>query len=67
MDRVKRVSFDSNVKILNMHVWLFAYREARKSEWARFAADRYRFDLRKQQLESMLTEIDFFSRKIKID
>lgn len=59
----KRVSFDSNVRILNMNVWAFAYREARKSEWKQIAADRYRFELRKQRLEAMLATIGFFSRK----
>lgn len=59
---MKRVSFDSDVKVQNMHVWTFAYHEARKSEWMRFAADRYRFELRKKQLEAMLVKIGFFSR-----
>lgn len=59
---MKSVSFDSNVKILNMRVWSFAYREARKSNWLQFAADRYRFDLRKQRLEAELAKIGFFSR-----
>lgn len=67
MDRVKSVSFDSNVKILNMYVWTFAYHEARKSDWMRFAADRYRFELRKQRLEAMLAEAGFFSRHLVID
>lgn len=57
----KSVSFDFNVKILNMHAWTFAYHEARKNDWMRIPADRYRFDLRKKMLEAMLVEIDFFS------
>lgn len=61
--KMKRVSFDSNIKIQHMHVWAFAYQEARKSEWMRFAADRYRFELRKHIIEAMLTKIRFFSRK----
>lgn len=60
---MKRVSFDSNVKILNMHVWAFAYQEARKSDWMRNEADRYRFNLRKLRLEAMLAKIGFFSKK----
>lgn len=44
-----------------MHAWTFAYRRARESEWMRYAADRYRFELRKQQMEAMLTEIGFFA------
>lgn len=62
MDRVKKVSFDPNVKVQNMHVWSFAYHEARKSEWMKNAADRYRFDLRKQNFGKMLTK--FFSRHL---
>ena len=60
---MKRVSFDPSVKVLNMHVWSFAYNDARKSEWVRIAADRYRFDLRKRILESKLEKIGFFSSK----
>lgn len=60
---MKKVSFDSNVKILNMHVWTFAYHEARKNDWKRIAADRYRFELRKQKIEAMLCKIGFFPSK----
>lgn len=45
-----------------MHVWSFAYHAARKSDWMRIAADRHRFDLRKQKFEAMLVKIGFFSR-----
>lgn len=61
-EKIKRVSFNPNVKILHMHVWMLAYRESRKSDWMKFAADRYRFELRKKQMESMLAKINFFSR-----
>lgn len=61
--KTKRVSFDSNVKIHNLHVWTFAYREARKNDLVRINADRYRFNLRKQKFEEMLVKIAFFSRK----
>lgn len=59
----KSVEFDPNIKIFYMHVWKFAYREARKSNWMSVAADRYRFELRKVKMESMLTKINFFSNK----
>lgn len=61
----KSVSFDSNVKVLNMHVWTFAYHEARKSDWSRIAADRFRFEIRAQRFEAMLVKIGFFSRQKK--
>lgn len=62
-NQLKRVSFDPIVKIQNLHVWSFAYHEARKSEWMRITADRYRFELRKQNIEALLAKIGFFSRK----
>lgn len=61
--KMKRVSFDDSVKIQNMHVWIFAYREARKHNWMSAVLDRQRFELRKQKMESMLARIGFFSRK----
>lgn len=60
IDKTKRVSFNPNVHIQNMHVWTFAYREARKNDWQSIAADRYRFNLRKQRMETLLSEIGFF-------
>lgn len=64
MKKIKTsVSFNPNVKIMHMHVWTFAYHEARKScDWARIAADRYRFELRKEKMDAMLSKIRFFSR-----
>lgn len=62
MKEMKKVRFDSCVKILNMYVWSFAYREARKSDWESVALDRCRFQLRKKRMEEMLAEIGFFSR-----
>lgn len=61
-EKIKKVSFDPNVKILHMHVWTFAFQKARKSDWMKIAADRYRFELRKKQMEAMLAKINFFSR-----
>lgn len=57
---MKRVRFDPNDKILHMHVWSFAYHEARKGDWLRIAADNYRFELRKRQVEKILCKINFF-------
>lgn len=56
----KKIRFDPNVKILHMHVWSFAYHNARKNNWTSIAADRYRFELRKQKLQKKLDEIGFF-------
>lgn len=49
-----------------MHVWTFAYREVRKSNWISNILDRHRFELRKLLLEELLTEIRFFSKKKQI-
>lgn len=56
----KKISFNPHVKIQNMYVWTFAYQAARKSDWMRIAADRYRFELRKKSLETKLAKIGFF-------
>lgn len=65
---MKSVSFAPNVKIQHMHVWSFAYHEARKNNinWISNILDRERFKLRKQILEEMLTEIGFFRRPFEI-
>lgn len=60
---MKKVSFDPVVKILHMHVWTFAYREARKGEWERNAADRCRFKRRIKEFEPLFAKIRFFSEK----
>lgn len=62
MNEVKSVRFYPNVKILHMHVWTFAYRDARKSNWRSLVLDRYRFEMRKQILEKLLTQCGFFSK-----
>lgn len=60
----KSVRFNLNKNQLHiMHVWAFAYHEARKSNFMSIAADRYRFNLRKQKLEELLLKIGFFSKQ----
>lgn len=64
----KSVSFDSSVKIHHMYVWTFAYREARKIDWINaYEAEisKFRFALRQQEMEEILSEIGFFSRQNK--
>lgn len=63
-NKKKTVSFNlNNNKVHNMYVWSFAYQDARKSDWLRNAADRYRFKLGKESFQIMLTKINFFSKK----
>lgn len=56
----KKVCFDPNIEILHIHVWSYAYHNARKSNWKSIAADRYRFELRKKRLQTLLDKINFF-------
>lgn len=39
----RTVQFDSKIKIYEMHVWQFAYTQARKDKWQQMARDRTRF------------------------
>lgn len=42
----KTVSFDPNIKIFYMRVWLHASKEARRNNWLQTSADRWRFNER---------------------
>jgi len=43
---VKKVTFDPKPKVYVQYVWPFAYQQARKSEWEKYAHDRDRFTRR---------------------
>ena len=45
------------VTIHPMIVWRYAYHEARKGPWERYALDRYRFHHRIQEIEKVLTPV----------
>lgn len=62
MTLTKSVCFDLKVRFQYLHVWSFAYQEARKSNWV---LDRVRFEIRKQLLNEKLERCDFFSKKVK--
>lgn len=53
----KKVSFNLNPKVHVMHTWDFAYRQARKGTWERFALDRCRFANRVRALEPVLSPV----------
>lgn len=59
---MKKVKINLNVKTHYMHVWTFAHREARRSNFASAAADNERFKRRIQDFEALLVEINFFSK-----
>ena len=55
----KRVTFNETKNtFLNMHVWSFAYKEARKGPWEECARDRVRFKKKiETDFEPILTKI----------
>lgn len=63
---MKRVHFDDNIKCLNMCVWSYAYREARKNVWMHIVADRFRFELRIKRLEEQLNKIGFVTSRFDL-
>ena len=54
---VKKVTFKEDVQIYYMHVWKYAYREARKNYWLTFTTDRMRFKRRIEKLEDIMSPI----------
>lgn len=53
-----RVGFDESKNVVHtMHVWLYAYKQARKGEWGQVARDRHRFKRRIQKIEDRLSHI----------
>ena len=57
MENNKKVSFSNKDKIYNMYVWKYAYKNARIGSWEIFARDRYRFQRRIKDCESILSKI----------
>lgn len=53
----RKVMFDSNIKVLNMCVWKFAYAEARKSNFQQIAADHCRFQNRINKFNEIISPI----------
>ena len=53
----KRVQFKEEVQVLNMCMWMYAYREARKSTWMNITIDRMRFQRRIKLTEEILNPI----------
>jgi hypothetical protein len=54
----KNVSFDTkNHKVHKVIAWDFAYRQARKGYWEKVACDRFRFNMRIQNLAIILNPI----------
>lgn len=55
---MKTVAFNtSQNKIYPLVAWNYAYREARKGYWNTVIADRYRFQRRISQIETLLVNV----------
>lgn len=52
-----QVTFNDNVKVINLHTWALAYHLARKADWAHVVADRARFQNRIRRTEEILSPI----------
>lgn len=62
----KSVHFDTNVKILEMRVWVYAYHDARVSEWQRVAVDRLRFQNRISQINQKISPVLSEEHRLKM-
>lgn len=51
------VKFNMSPEIHHLHVWSFAYREARIGNWSQIALDRHRFELRIKQSATFISPI----------
>ena len=50
----KKVTFNPDVKIHHMRVWVHAYRQSRKSNWEQQVVDSFRFKQRIKTTELLL-------------
>lgn len=67
---MKKVTFDTNEKIYTLHVWTYAYKQARKSDWEQLTRDRARFERRIQKCGEILvpmlqTKLEVINRNKK--
>lgn len=53
----RKVTFNPEIKVLTMHVWSFAYAQARTHNWLQISADRCRFERRIKDTSEILTPI----------
>ena len=63
MELKKTVRFSEKIQVFRMHVWKYAYEQARKSSWRQELCDRIRFEARIQETEKML--VPLLKEKIK--
>lgn len=59
----KRVKFNDKPSIQHMHVWQFAYKQARKGEWEKTYSDKAHFQSRIDKLNETISPI--FEKKLE--
>lgn len=62
----KHVKFNLQPEMHHLHVWNYAYREARKGPWMRIALDRYRFKRRIALIGSNISNVFDKHHRMKI-
>lgn len=53
----KRVTFNNKPSIQHMHVWKFAYEQARKGDWAKTYSDKVHFHSRIDKIDKIISPI----------
>lgn len=53
----RRVTFNPKLEVQHLHVWNYAYREARKGKWMEIALDRSRFKRRIKLVQNIISLI----------
>lgn len=56
-EKKTHVKFNMLPKIYYLHVWSFAYHEARIGNWSQIALDRHRFELRIKRSATFISPI----------
>lgn len=62
----KVLKFDLHTQVYHLHVWSFAYKQARVGHWEQFARDRDRFNRRIKRVEPDISLILLMKHREKI-
>ena len=62
-----KVSFNSNVSVLNMHVWQYAYHKARIGTWQQEYLDRMRFQKIVKEADKIISRVFMTEHRAKIE
>lgn len=61
-----KVTFDMNIRVLNMYTYAYAYRAARIGQWRQVAVDRIRFHRRINEAKRIISPILLHEHRLKI-